>query len=496
MKNMIPILLTIEQVKITTGNKQHKDFIITYNHYKTMKKTFLIACVALTSFCTFAQESKTETEYRRSSLYTLMITDANITGDFGEIVKSTFDSIPIPDKYNDHCLETRFVNIDGITISDEDIAAVREDSGKKGGKKKFGGMMKKGLSSVASTATNGVVKMGADEDSVAAKLLKHLNTNHVGNQLLAKWYGMSEELKDGSHFNYDLIAERGLQSASREKMAAAESVKGGINKIMDNAAADLIPRTFVMVSSYSYVSAEDIINMVTQAANATGSMLGGKAGAITSLASSAGGAVLSQILKGYFVKTTSYLFQLDCTPEQLSEFEQKYWTSQDLTEFMNSDDYKLKYVGKTRDYAPATMKISTNSNDDKRLISRATVRATDGAISKLQKKYEAFRTLSTLHIDGETMYAYIGKKEGVKSGDKFEVLEQEMDEDGNIKFNKVGTVKVMKNKVWDNRAGAGEIIEGAATGQEDDDIDTSLTYTILDGKAKKFMEGMLLRQEK
>ena len=117
-------------------------------------------------------------------------------------------------------------------------------------------------------------------------------------------------------------------------------------------------------------------------------------------------------------------------------------------------------------------------------------------IAKLQKKYDQFKTLATLHTDGDGLYAYIGKKEGVGSGDKYAVLEQVMDKDGKVTFDKVGTIKVSKGKVWDNRAGAGETIEGAATGQEDGDTDPTLTSTRFDGKAGKFMDGMLLRQEK
>jgi hypothetical protein len=59
----------------------------------------------------------------------------------------------------------------------------------------------------------------------------------------------------------------------------------------------------------------------------------------------------------------------------------------------------------------------------------------------------------------------------------------------------VTTIKVDKKGVWDNREGAGEIIQDAAQDKEDDDINTSLTYTTF-GKSKKMLEGSLIRQVK
>ena len=459
-----------------------------------MKRLTIIACFMLGALAASAQDNAQETAYRRSSLYTMMMPDPALAGEAKAIVEGTFDTIPIPDKYNDHNLDVRTVDISGITVTEADIAAAVESSGDGGGKKKAGKALGKGLKAIGGSSAS--TAPAASGDETVAKLLKYFNDNHVANQLIAKWYGMSDQMQDGSHFNYWLIADRGLQSASQEELAAAKNVRGGQNKIMDNAAADLIPRTFVMVSSYSYVPAEDIIALVSAAAQTAGGMAGGKAGAIASTAANVGGAALASVLKGYFVKTTSYLFQLEWTPEIQSEFETTWWDKEDISGFLTSDSYRLKYVGKTWDFAPATMQLSFNSDASQRLISRATVRATDGAIAKLQKKYDQFKTLATLHTDGDGLYAYIGKKEGVGSGDKYAVLEQVMDKDGKVTFDKVGTIKVSKGKVWDNRAGAGETIEGAATGQEDGDTDPTLTSTRFDGKAGKFMDGMLLRQEK
>ena len=265
---------------------------------------------------------------------------------------------------------------------------------------------------------------------------------------------------------------------------------------MDAAEKDLLPRTFVMVTSYAYQSSEEVAAMVA----AGGAVAGGTVGAIAQLGASAAAAVL----KGYFITTTSYLFQLDWDEEKMLSFYEKYWNAKDTRAFDTDTTFQLKYVGKTSDFAPATLKLTTKGDEmGMKLISRATARATDTSIAKLQKKYEVFKTLSVLNVsdDGNTMYAFIGKKEGVKKGDKFEVLEQIADEDGNITYKKIGTVKVAKGMVWDNRAGAGEKLEGEAVSKEDDDDDNigyDKPYTTFEGKPGKGMEfgGLWLRQLK
>ena len=144
------------------------------------------------------------------------------------------------------------------------------------------------------------------------------------------------------------------------------------------------------------------------------------------------------------------------------------------------------------------MKLSFKADADAKVINRATVRATDGSILKLQKKYEQFKTSAPLHIDeAGNIFAYIGMKEGVKNGTKFDVFEQTMDKEGKMDYKKVGSIAALKGKVWDNRAGANEKIEGAAEdASEEKTEDSSLQCTYFSGNGKKLMDGMLIRQVK
>ena len=455
-----------------------------------MRRVLLTMMVALIATVSFAQKANQDMKYRRSSLYTIMVPSDKLTGDAKTIVTNTFDTLAIPDKYNDHNLEIRHIDLTKIEVTPEEIKAVDEMDG--GQKKGLAGLAKKGLGFAKKTISTSETG-GMTGDEKIAKIIKFLEQNKIANKIIGKWYNESQTMKDNSYFNTLLIEDRGLFGASQEELNKYRGVIGGMNKIMDAAEKDLIPRTFVMVTSYAYMSAEEIAEMSA----AAGAVVGGAIGGVAQLTSVAAGA----LLKGYFVTTTSYLFQLEWNEDVMLGFYDKYWNAKDTKEFDTDASYKLTYVGKTSCHAPATMKLTTNDDASAKLISRATARATDKSIAQLQKKYDQFKTLTVLNIsdDGQMMYAYVGKKEGVKAGDKFEALEQIQDETGNITYKKVGTVKVAKGKVWDNRHGAGEVLEGEAIDDDDDDDDDpNLEYTIFEGKPSKALAdgGLWLRQMK
>lgn len=454
-----------------------------------MRKIVLTFVIAIIAVVAFAQKTNKEMKYRRSSLYTIMVPSDKLTGDAKTIVTNTFDTLAIPDKYNNHNLSVRHIDLTKIEVTEEEIKAAEEMAG--GQNKGIGGLAKKGLGFAKKNVTSSETG-GMTGDEKIARIVKYFEQNRIANKVIGKWYNESKALKDDSHFNTQLIEDRGLFGASQEDLNKYKGMIGGKNKIMDAAEKDLIPRTFVMVTSYAYMSAEEVAAMTA----AAGAVVGGAVGGVTQLASTAAGA----LLKGYFVTTTSYLFQLEWNEDIMLGFYDKYWKAKDTKTFDNDASYKLTYVGKTSCYAPATMQLSLKDDASRKLISRATARATDKSIAQLQKKYDQFKTLTVLNVsdDGQTMYAYVGKKEGVKDGDKFEALEQIQDADGNITFKKVGTVKVAKGKVWDNRHGAGETIKGAATDEDDDESNNNLSYTIFEGKPNKAMAdgGLWLRQVK
>lgn len=102
--------------------------------------------------------------------------------------------------------------------------------------------------------------------------------------------------------------------------------------------------------------------------------------------------------------------------------------------------------------------------------------------------------MSSLHEDNGRLVAYIGTKEDVKEGDSFQVYQKQEGKDGMIDWVEIGTIKVDKGGVWDNREGAGQVIEGESEDKtEDEKSDSNLKYTIFKGKPGKMGEGCLIR---
>lgn len=459
-----------------------------------MKKMFITIVLVGISMFTMAQtpSAKQETTYRRSSLYTIMLPDDKLEGDQKTIVTETFLKKAFPDKYNNHCLKERVLDLAALKdlkVSADEIAAAEKEANpqKKGGIAKKGlGFMKK-LTSGSSTesSTSAATPSGSVSDAeYIAKLQKYFADKHVAGRMVAKWFGGPETApKKATPISTSLIEERGLKTLSTDEINKAKQKVGEKEKLVAAAEYDLMGKTFVTVNRYSYLSAEDIIAITTAVASAAGG------GAIAAY----GGAALSAVLKGYFVKTTTYLFQLDLDKDAINKLVEKY--NGNIVGLYTDKDIKLKYVGKTWDYAPATMKLSAKSAASDTLIAHATLRATDGAIAKLQKKYEQFKTLSTLHQDGDKLFAFVGTKEGCQEGDKFDVLQKTLDDNGNEVFETVGQVKIQKGQLWDNRPGAGQKVEGAATTKDKSGADPNLTFSGL-GTSKKLWEGSLLRQVK
>lgn len=376
---------------------------------------------------------ETGLKYRRSSLYTLMINDKN-REHYGRI-RNSFGDIELSEKFNDH-------NVGPYLIP------------------------------------------GTEGEDQTLNINNFLAQNNIAKELVAKWFNRSA---DGT-FNMDLVAERGSYDASElDVMVAQESKRG--SALLADAGEELIKNTFIVVYDYKYSNKEE-------SAKKTGGWLS----AISTVASYAGLDVVSSVAdvaniaqttmgKGYFVKTTAYLYKLKWDEEIASRFYNEMWIDESNYDsskkeaFDNTDMFQLEFVGTQVARRNLQSSIfSSKTNED--LIGIATIRAADKSISKLQREYEQFRVKTPL-LSGEPITAAIGLKEGLEKGDKFEVLEQTINDDGVTEYKRVGIIKVDHKQIWDNSYLA-----------EEDQTANKSGYTVFKGAKNKFYPGMLIRQIK
>ncbi|MGB0881377.1 MAG: hypothetical protein ACPGSO_00380 [Vicingaceae bacterium] len=394
-------------------------------------------------------------KYRRSSLHTMIIEDAKLPKI--DLILKTFSASPVPDKYNDHTIENKLLTIAAADTSAEAVAAEAEKSRKE--------------------------KKAEDKD-MSPEISAYFAKEKVANKMMAKWFNRSE--KGG--FNMDLIGERGMYDASAQDKATASNTERGEAMLAD-AGEELIGNSFVVVHHTKFVSNEVAAAAAYTIAKASASKLPGMA----QKAALAGAKKLyEKARQGYSVWTTAYLYQLQFTDSIAAVFYQNMWMDDSNIDpakkelFDNTDLFQLKLLGFQKAKALVTG-LSKDSQGEEAIVQKATLKSIDAVYAKLQRKFEAFRTKTPL-FSVDPLGAKIGLKEGLQKGDKYEVLEKQIDAEGKVKWKRKGVVTVDKKNIWDNVSDEEELDEEGNPVKKQD-----ITFTHFKGKGK-YYPGMLLRQ--
>lgn len=403
-----------------------------------MKKINIITFLLIGIFSkTLAQE--TTMDYRRSSIYSIMINHTE--QQFASEIKEAYLQIPVPDKFNDHNLSVRVINL------------------------------------------NDKLK-GAKSEKENLEITEFLQQNKIASRLVARWF--NRDFYTGA-CDMELVKERGLYNASEfDKQLALHSARG--LAMLQDAGEELIGNTFVLVNDIRYIDK----NKGAKTAGSIIKILGSVAAAYTgtdidSFTEDIGDMV--ETIKGFSVSINTFLYKLEWSEEQANLFyQEQYGDGIDKTKWSNfengRDKYSLKYVGKVESKGGTTSFLGIKEDEPIVMIRKACQRAIDENVVDLQRNYEEFKTMSPL-ISTEPLCAYVGMKEGISKNSQFEVLETIEMEDGSRKYNKVGVIEPIESLIWDNRYMASE--EGA--------IGADLGYTtfrIVSGK--NFSKGMLIRE--
>ena len=318
--------------------------------------------------------------------------------------------------------------------------------------------------------------------------------------MVAKWFNRSE---DGS-FDMDLIGDRGSYDASDMATRIASSSARGLASLSD-AGEELISNTFVVVSKLKFVSNEVTATAIRISAYIAADQIPNQY--ISAAARVAADVAYATTHEGYTVWTTSYLYKLSWNDSIAAVFYNDLWVDKSrpdsarASQFFNSDIFGMEFVGSEKSSSLVAFAGNRNASQ---VIEVATVRTIDNVYAKLQKKFDIFKTKTPLYT-GYPITAKIGLKEGLQSGDRYEVLEQVQDAEGRTKYVRKGIVKVNGKSIWDNRFVAGEETVAVAdsvadtTGESTPNKSTKqkplLDRTYFKG-GKNFYSGMLIRQIK
>lgn len=394
--------------------------------------------LALSSLSVAAQSAAIDSlssRYRRSSLYSILLNHSSAK--FADDIKAQFLNIPIPEQYNDHNLSVR-------------VVTTAQSS-------KFEGNY---------------------------QINQFVATNDIASHMVGKWF--NRNYLDGT-CDLELVKSRGLYDASAMDVElASRSARG--RAMLEDAGEDLIGRTYLMVNEITYVDKNE------GAKNVGGflAVLGAVASAYTgddsyaSLGQTAN--TIAASYKGFSVKVHTRLYQLVWDEATSMEFYTKYYTpapdSLRVVDFnKNRSKFKLTYVGDVTSKGGTTSFLGINEDQPQVMVRKACQRALDENIADLQKAYEQFRVKCPIVSVDPEIKAQIGLKEGMTNDSRYEVLEIES-KDGKVRYKRVGVVKPVPGKIWDNRYMAQE--EGA--------YGSNLGATTFKKESgKDFYPGMLLR---
>lgn len=453
--------------------------------------------------------------YRRNSLCLGYIVEGLGTESEVSLVLDALKNYQISDKFNDHSIGWMVINPSEIKLSEED-EAVKIKRHKE--PIKLGELWAAGQQSAAEFKEDD--REYTDRFvTTPKKLIKFAKQNHLANYMVAKWFNPSQEKTDGSFFNMDLIQERGAYNASElEKLRSKEAVRG--MAILKDAGMDLIPNTYLAFVRLKYMSAQDHYNRTADRWENSGFSAKTEDGTSVNPLELVGAfkRKSGEQQAGYYIDATIYLFKLIWDESSEDDFIQKYWEVSDLNTFVNEANYSLEFLDSqtSQSRIKARTGVSTKDENSMKLIKAATYRAIDNGLARLQKKYSNFAVMApVIDIEDKSISAFVGLKEGLAKGDKYEIYEKEYDEVKNTyRYHKIGSVEVDKTRIWDNRYDvdgnyvgrqeqSGKIKMKKDSGKDividtDDDKtqpNPDVDRTYFKGNTKAIAPGMLIKQK-
>ena len=394
----------------------------------------ILSMLALFGVGMFAQELNT---YRRNALTTILVYHPE--DEFGGEIYKAFDSLPIPDKYDDHNVGVRIINNANIKM------VQRRDSG-------------------YYKATYGHALTSAELQKNAQYTEDLLNQNEVGKKMVAKWFGLQGNTVEDATFNTELIQTRGQYNASDVDVTLALQTTRGLATLSD-AGEELLQNTYVLVNDITYVTAEQEAAAAKTTLAVLGgifdALAGGNAGRQTAQLAGA----IADSFTGFKVKTHSYLYQLEWNDSIAAIFYQMHYTGtpdpQKVQAFLDDKTtYRLKYVAHEYEFDKKSVLKGKYTRTE--LVRTICARSMDKNIVALAKQYEDFKVKTPVYqvltADNGRIEGYaakIGMKEGITDGSKFQVVQRVIDpQTEKTTYKYIATVKAVKGKIWDNRYNA------------------------------------------
>jgi hypothetical protein len=410
-----------------------------------MKKlvSLLVAVCVLGIVGTKAQTTESF-KYRRSSLAMILVDAGKFENK--DIVLNSWNTYPFPDKYNKQDIPVKTITI-GDTQKELD--------------------------------TKEVADLVQGKIDYQAEINKAIKEQQIAKQLVAAWFNRSADGK----FDTKLVEERGFYNASELDVSVAQQQVKGTGALAD-AGEELIGNTFVTFTQFTFFPNEVVAALIKDVALLAAQKITNPLA--KTVAAKAAEVAYEKAKDGYSLFSKTWLYKLTWNDSIATVFYEELWDNP--AAFDSSDIFKLELVGAQKN---TSVILFAGDKTKEQIIDKVEVRNIDNVFAELQKDHDVFKPKVPV-LTVEPLTAKIGMKEGLKGGEKFEVLEMTQDpKTGRTKYVSVGKTSADKKLVWDNRYNAGEAPEVEVKDKDGNPITATTFKTV-----KKAQPGMLLKQVK
>lgn len=372
----------------------------------------------------------------RSSMSMVLIEDFGF--DNGPLVRKAYENYPFPiGVYNNHQLPQTVMNLNDYILSPEEEASY-------GVEKTEAGQL---LSAVATESMAGIVQ---DNSKVEFQLQKYIQENKLAHESIKKWFNIK---KDGN-FDQDYVQEMiQMQMTEEQKLQAVKS--GSASAARDANREFLIDNTYTVFTRMNFVSNEFIALGIREVAYQTAEK--NLSGLPLELAKKAADKIYEKTSEGFSVWTSAWLFDLVWGPEEMKMLTSCAENGKLNMEKFYAQPFKMNYLGKEKATSLVTfsLKKGEGNRTNEEIIDLSTNRNIDKVLVQLQRAFDQFMPIFPIQQDNP-IGAYLGVKEGIEGGEKFEVLGPRQ---ANGEYKVLGTITVDKSNVWDNSYGS-DTLEG------------------------------------
>lgn len=337
--------------------------------------------------------------------------------------------------------------------------------------KNFPNQYNKHGAGISTAALGGDAKL--TDAQMADLILKYIDRNKIANKLVMKWfdynpkgtiaYDVTNPENPDAKLSMKTIFERGYYTVNAgDENVSMSSLKRDRDTQIKELSMKLLPFTFMTFTKFEFYENEPVARAVRDAAISTAQLTLSNAikngmnpktaNLIYNISVHAAYAAYEATKDGYTLKSNTWLYKLVWDEETESYFNNQVLKNPSLLE--TSNKFKMEYVD-CQDNKSTVIISFTRSFDE--IIDLTMVRNLNKVFLELQKRNDVFKVWTPLldfyslvsprleapiTVEGKTITAKIGTKEGLRGGEQFAV----MDEDGNF----YGYAIAQKGKIWDN----------------------------------------------